>query len=77
MTRNNIIHGFVENEMIDFENNRCPDFNMIVATCRKDPIVEEYKLCDTHFPYLLQNYLYDGHVDDYTFEELGFTVDVE
>ena len=41
VTRNNIIHGFVENGMIDFENNRFPDFNKILETCRKDPTVEE------------------------------------
>ena len=41
MTINNIIHGFVENGMIDFENNRFPDFNKILETCRKESTVEE------------------------------------
>ena len=77
VTRNDIIHGFVENGMIDFDNKRFPDFNNILATCRKDPTVEEYKLCETHFTYLLQKYMDDGHVDDARFEELGFTVDVD
>ena len=63
--------------MIDFENKRFPDFSNILATFRKDPAVEEYKLCETHFTYLLQKYLDDGHVDDATFEELAFPVDLD
>ena len=77
MTRNNIIHGFVENGMIDFDNNRFPYFKHILETFRKDPAVEEYKLCETHFPCLLQKYLDDGHVDDATFEGNGSPVDVD
>ena len=77
VTRNDIIHGSVENGMIDFENNRFPDFNNILATFRKDRAVEEYKLCETHFPYLLQKYMDDVHVDDAKFEELGFPVNVD
>ena len=77
VTRNNIIHGFVENRMIDFENSRFPDFNKILEICRKDPTIEEYKMCETQFPYLLQKYLGDGRVDDATFEELCLTVDLD
>ena len=29
LTRNNIIHGLVENGMIDFENNRFPDLTRL------------------------------------------------
>ena len=39
-TRNKRIHVFVETGMIDFDNNRFPDFNKILETCRKDPILE-------------------------------------
>ena len=74
--KKNIINVFVENGMIDFENNRFPDFNKILATFRKDLTVEEYNLCETHFPNLLQKYLYDGHVDYAVFEEVDFPVDV-
>ena len=38
-TRDKIIHVFVENGMIDFDNNRFPDFNKILEKYRKDPIV--------------------------------------
>ena len=34
-------------------------------------------MCETHFPYLIQNYQDGGHVDDNNFEELGFPVDVD
>ena len=40
VTGNKTMHIFVENGMIDFENNRFPDFNKILATRRKDPTVE-------------------------------------
>ena len=77
VTINNIKHGFFENGMIDFDNIRFLAFNNILVTCRKYPIVEDYKLCDTRSPHLLQKYLDDGHVDDATFEEPGFPVDVD
>ena len=77
VTRNNIIHVFVENGMIDFDNKRFPYFNKILEACRKEPTVEEYNICETLFPYLLQKYMDGGHMDDVTFEELGFTVDVD
>ena len=77
VTINNIIHGFVDNGMIDFDNNRFPDFDKILAKCRTEPTVEEYKLCETRFPYVLQNYLEDDHVDDSKIEELGFPVDLD
>ena len=54
-----------------------PYFHKIFATCRKDPTVYEYKLCDTRFPYFLQNCMDDSHVDDTKFEDLGVPVDVD
>ena len=51
VTRNNIIHSFVENGMVDFENNRFPDFKNILETRKKDTTVEGYKLCETCFTY--------------------------
>ena len=63
--------------MIDFRNNRLPDFDNILATYRKDPIVDQQKICEIEFTYLLQNNLDDSHVDYATFEELCFPVDVD
>ena len=77
VTKNNIIHDFVENGMIDFDNKKLPYFNKILVTYRKDPTVEDYKLFETRFPYVLQQYMDDGHVDGATFEEFGFPVDVD
>ena len=34
-TRNNIIHSFVENGMIDFENNRFPELNNIFGNMQE------------------------------------------
>ena len=75
VTRNNIIHGFRANGMIDDTYERFPDFKKILSTCQKNPTVSEYKLCVDSFPYLFNKYLEDGHVDDHVFENLGFPMD--
>ena len=54
-----------------------PYFNKILATCRKDPAVQKYKLFKIHFLQLIQKYLDYGRVDDAAFEELGFPIDVD
>ena len=75
VTRNNIIHGFRANGMIDDTYERFPDFKKILSTCQKNPTESEYKLCVDSFPYLFKKYLEDGHVDDHVFENLGFPMD--
>ncbi len=42
-TVKNIPHGFIEAGMIDGDNLRFPVFNKILATCRQNPSIEEYK----------------------------------
>ena len=44
VTRNNIIHGGIQNGIIDNKMYRYPDFDKMLATCRLDPTVEEYQL---------------------------------
>ena len=65
--RNNILHGFKENGMIDRQFLQYPDFQQMLSTCRRDPTKEEYKLCIDSFPYLYKIYLEKGHVksDEY------------
>ena len=75
VTRNNIIHGFKANGMIDEKYGKFPDFKKILSTCQKNPTESEYKLCVDSFPYLFNKYLEDGHVDDHVFENLGFPMD--
>ena len=50
--------------MIDNKMIRYSDFDIMLATCIFDPIVEEYQLCVDTFPYLFNIYLERGHVED-------------
>ena len=75
VNRENIIHGFKENGMIDTSMFTYPDFNKMLATCRLDPTNEEYKLCVDSFPYLFKLFQEKGHVEDEVFERLGFPMD--
>ena len=77
VNRDNIIHGILENGMLDSKQFRYPDFNKMLATCRRDPTEDEYKLCVDSFPVLLKEYLEHGHVDDDMFERLGFPMDTD
>jgi hypothetical protein len=76
-TRQNILHGFEANGVIDKESKRFPDFDQILATCRKLPTDAEYELCHRSFPTLFEHQLKYGHVPDEVFEELGFPVDCD
>ena len=75
VTRDNIIHGVLENGMLDSKQFRYPDFDKMLATCRRDPTKDEYKLCVDSFPVLFKKYLEYGHVEDELFEQLGFPMD--
>ena len=56
ITRNNIMHGFKENGMIDSKSLTYPNFDKILATCRLDPTTSEYELYKNLFPKLLELY---------------------
>ena len=45
-TVDNIQHGFFKAGYSDKEKARYPDMNKILATCRTDPTIDEYKLCE-------------------------------
>ena len=75
VTRDNVLHGFKENGIIDTKFFRFPDFNKMLATCRMDPTESEYKLCVDTFPHLFKIYQENGHVNDDEFERLGFPMD--
>jgi len=77
VTRQNILHGFRQNSLIDEKKGLYPDLNRILGTCRKSPTVEEYNLCITSFPYLFDEYLKYGFVSDKLFKQLGFPMDVD
>ena len=62
VTRENILHGFLANGVIDKETKRFPDFDKILSTCRLLPSTEEYNLCVRSFATLFEHQLKFGHV---------------
>ena len=74
-TRDNILHGFLENGMLDHKCKWYPNFNSMLAMWRTNPTKDEYKLCTDKFPVLFQHQLKHGHVPDSNFELLGFPLD--
>ena len=75
VTRENMLHGLMENGKIDKIFNCYPDFNSLLATCRRNPIKDEYKLCIDMFPTLMEHFQENGHIEDEFFEKLGFPMD--
>eukprot|EP00957_Ditylum_brightwellii_P126534 9644342-Ditylum_brightwellii.AAC.1 len=69
-TQSNIQIGFTSDGIIDKEFKRYPDFNKMLATCRRNPIKEEYKKCINSFPYLFSKFETKCHSDDGFFEQL-------
>eukprot|EP00957_Ditylum_brightwellii_P169188 12878039-Ditylum_brightwellii.AAC.1 len=76
-TQSNIQIGFTSNGIIDNEFKRNPDFNKMLATCRRNPTKEEYEKCINSFPYLFSEFESRGHADDNFFENLSLKVDVD
>ena len=75
-TRKNIQHGFIVNSLVDETHKHYPDFNKILATCRKNPKTDNYNHCVKFFSYLFNYCLEHGHVPDLKFELLGFHQDI-
>ena len=75
VTRDNVLHGFKENEMIDTKFFRFLNFNKMLATYIMDPTESEYKLCVHTFLHLFKIYQENGHINDEEFERLGLPMD--
>ena len=76
VTRDNILHGGLENGIIDRKLQKYPDFDAILTTCKLDPTKEEYQLCVNSFPYLFKLYQVNGYVEDDVFGQLEFPMDI-
>ena len=61
--------------MIDKKINYHPDFNQLLATWRRNPTKDEYKLCIDMFLTLMEHFQENGYIEDEFFEKLGFPVD--
>ena len=71
-----MLKGFRVNGMLD-ENTGCyPDFNKMIGTLRRKVTKEELDLCEKHFPTLYKQQIYEGHIPESLFDELGFPQDV-
>jgi hypothetical protein len=71
----NIRHGFVANGMADPKTKAFPDYDALLATCRKSPTISEYELTKKSFPKLIQHQFDHGHIPDTLLEDLGFPKD--
>ena len=45
LTRDDIMEGFVANGFVDSKLQWYPDFDKLLATCRKDPAHDQYNKC--------------------------------
>lgn len=73
--RDGIMEGFVANGFVDSKLQRYPDFDKLLATCRKDPTHDQYNKCIESLPNLYQHVISNGHIPDEIFESLGFPLD--
>eukprot|EP00957_Ditylum_brightwellii_P141966 10815389-Ditylum_brightwellii.AAC.1 len=74
-TQSNIQIGFTSGGIIDKEFKQYPDFNKMLAACRRNPTKEEYKKCIDSFLSLFSKFETKGHADDGFFEQLCFQAD--
>ena len=74
-TRNNILHGFVENGTIDKKSQRYPVLSMILGQCRSSIPKETLELVVNNFTYLYNTMMEHGRIPEEVFDELGFPPD--
>ena len=77
LTRDGILEGFITNGMVNSKVERYPDFHKVLATCRKDPTIDEYKNCIDNIPVLYHHVINNGCITDKMFESIGFPLDVD
>ena len=61
--------------MIDAENLRYPVFDKIIATCRWNPSVEEYKNIEINMTTILHESLEYGHISEEVYDCIGIARD--
>ena len=74
-SKDNIKHGFIQAGIINKEFNRYPVFNKILATCRQQPTIEEYRKVVEKFPDFLDIMNEKGHIDEDHFDVSGIRMD--
>jgi hypothetical protein len=61
--------------MADGKKKAFPDYDALLATCRKNPGTAEYALTEAVFPQLIQHQFNHGNIPDTVLEEIGFPKD--
>ena len=74
-TKSNIQHGFIEAGIIDEVNHRYPVFDKMLATCRRNPTVEEYESAKSNFPDFVNAVEERGIIPEELYEMHGIDVD--
>jgi hypothetical protein len=70
-TVKNIQHGFVEKGMINDDNLRYPVFDKMIATCRRNPSVEEYKNIENNMSTIIYESCEFGHISEDVYDHLN------
>jgi len=75
-TVKNIQHGFIEAGMID-ANNLCSFtvFDKILATCRWNPSMDEYKNIENHMDTIIHESCEYGHISEHIYDCLNIVRD--
>jgi len=70
-----IINGFKKLGLIDEKHGRYPDFNLIIATCRRNPSVEKYMLYYNPIVEIFGIFHQSGLITENQFKRLAFVAD--
>ena len=74
-TTSNIRHGFIQAGIIDKDRYRFPVFNKILATCRRNPMQEEYNCIIENFEDFIGMACNHGHLTKDLFDVHGIMRD--
>lgn len=74
VNRDNIIYSVLGNGILDSKQYQHPHFDIMLATCRRDPTKDKYKLYVNSSPIIINKYLEYGHVEGKLFKRLDIPV---
>ena len=57
--------------MIDANNLRFPVFDKILATCRQNPSMDEYKNIENHMDTIIHESCEYGHISEHVYDRLN------
>jgi len=73
----NIQHGFIEAGIIDKAKKRYPVFTKIIATCRRNPTIPEFRNILENFGYFLEAACENGYVPEELYDLYNVVQDTE